>query len=184
MTTAWWQPGDITVYRFLKHSAWWSPTDPFRDPDGRFGSTSRFTLYVSESATAATAEFFRRNPTLLSLQDRSRIRIFEVRLSVGGNCADVRTPALAAAANIGFDRLTSNEADIQVRYADCHALADDVEARGGCGVAYPSAALLVPGTWNLVTFGQAGPSWSVVSAVEISRPHVDPSRVQVAPPPP
>ncbi len=182
MATTWWIPGDITVFRYLNHSAWWSPTDPYQAEGGRFDDSHRFTLYLAETAEGATAEFFRRSPTLLGLQDRSRIRVFEIRLSVSGKCADVRTGPLASNANIAFDRLTSNERDVDTRYFECRTLAAEVERDGGCGIAYPSAALIKPGSWNLVIFGQAGPEWQVSGTRQIPRPYVDPARILVAPP--
>ena len=184
MTVTWWVPSDITVYRFLKHSAYWSPTDPYKDAGGRFDDASRFTLYLAESAEGATAEFFRRNPTLLELQDESRIRVFEIALSIVGPCADVRTEPLAVGASIAFDRLVSNEPNPDIRYLECRNLATAVERDRGCGIAYPSAALVNLNGWNLVVFGQAGPDWRVLSATEIPRPSVDPACVRQLPPQP
>ena len=63
-----------------------------------------------------------------------------------------------------------------MRFADCRALADDVEDIGGDGIAYPSAAY--GGEWNLVTFGEVATADVIES---IPRPTVELTRVQVLP---
>jgi RES domain len=183
MTTTWWVPAEITVYRFLKDTAWWSPTST-KPGTGRFDDGVRFTLYIAESPDGAVAEFYRQSPTLLSLQNFASFRVYEIALRVDARCADVRTAPLAAGAKIAFGRLKSNDPDADVRYFECRELASEVENDGGAGIASPSAALVGPGCWNLALFGEAGPDWNVVSTREVPRPIIDPARVVVLRPSP
>lgn len=174
----WWCPSEIVLYRQLTHSAYWSPLAPYPADGGRFDDGRRLTLYLAKNPQAAAAEFFRRHPELLEFQHLSRIRVFQVDLRVEGDCLDVRTEECATAAGIEFARLTSSDANVVIRYAECRALAIDVDDADGAGIAYPSAAWIgSEEPWNLVVFGRDGELWRGRSFTEFPRPWVDPSTV-------
>ena len=141
--------------------------------DGRFDNGVRYTLYLAHSAEGATAEFFRRHPEFLAMQEKVRIQLFKLTMVIPGASLNVRTEDAANRAGVLYKRLQSNDEDQALRFEECRALADDVESIGGEGIAYPSAAY--DGTWNLVAFGEAAYATAIES---IPRPTVDPTRVQ------
>lgn len=120
------------------------------------------------------AEFLRRHPEFLALQDALRIRVYEVVVATEDRVLDVRTPAGAAAVGIDQARLISSEANEKSRYVECRRLADLIQAE--CiGIAYPSAAL--DGQhWSLVLFERG---WTTERATEVDRPFVPPGDVRV-----
>jgi hypothetical protein len=129
------------------------------------------------------AEFYRRNPGLLAMQDDVSIRLSHIQVEVEADCLDVRTDEQALAAGIATDRLLSSEADEKVRYQECRELADEVEAADGQGIAYPSAAMPTADAWNLVLFGPEAPgSWTSLAVAGIHPlPLVPPSEVSILP---
>jgi hypothetical protein len=175
-TAHWWQPGDVSLYRFIPTYAEYSPASPWHG-SGRFDNGSRLTLYLASTREAAIAEFLRRHPELLDFQDALRIRLFRVDVLVSGSCLDVRTREKAASAEVEFDRLRSNDADEETRYWECRRLADEVEVVGH-GIGYPSAAVNNH-DWCLVLFGESGQGWEAASWEEIPRVHVPPDSVNL-----
>ncbi|MEJ7764024.1 MAG: RES domain-containing protein [Acidimicrobiales bacterium] len=146
--------GPLRAYRYIRYRAPYPPDDPYNDSHGRFNNGVRLVLYVGETAAAATAEFYRRNPEFLADQTIARIQVFALDLIVAGRCLDLRTAANAAAVGVPFERLRSNDVDETARYAECRLIADEVEPLGS-GLAYPSAAVTLSSAWCLVLFGRA-----------------------------
>jgi hypothetical protein len=173
----WYVPGLVTRYRYLPRDATYEPDSPWSG-SGRFDDGRRFTLYLADTAVGATAEFLRRHPEFLALQDRIVIQLFELGLEIDNPCLDVRDASGAAHAQIPFERLTSSDDDPAVRYAECRELASDTEAAGGTGIAYPSAAYR--GETNLVMFSEqpSAVPWTTLTKTEVPRPTVDAARVQ------
>ena len=78
------------------------------------------TLYVSESAVGATAEFYRRNPEFLDNQPPlAKLSVFQLDLELMTRTLDVRSPGNATTVGINFDRLRSSEARPARRYREC-----------------------------------------------------------------
>lgn len=117
------------------------PADsPWPTSTGRFDDGERPTLYVSSSPEGAVAEFLRRHPELVGLQEALRLRVFAFDLTVQIPGCDVRSESQASAVGFPYERLSSSESDPETRYAECRELVRDVESESGVGVAYPSAA--------------------------------------------
>jgi hypothetical protein len=174
---AWRIFGANQVYRFLDSTATYAPDAAWPTSRGRFDDGHRPTLYVSLSAEAAVAEFYRRHPELLNFQDRVRLRTYQFQLICRTEGCDVRTADQANAVGIAPDRLVSSDARPGERYRECREFAKAVESAGGIGVFFPSAAH-ADGE-NMVVFG-AGPTngWSSEGSRQISTPKVDPSHVR------
>lgn len=75
-----------------------------------------------------------------------------------------------------FDRLTSSEANEEVRYSECRQLASLVE--GEAGIGHPSAGYLDPAAWNLTLFGAKGDRWQAEEVTEVTRPNVPLSAIR------
>lgn len=172
--STWASFGAVTVFRWLPHGATYDPASPWYSPESRFGSANRVTLYVAENSTGAMAEFYRRNPEFLQMQDAVRVRLFQIELLVAGLCLDLRTEERAQAAGVVFEDLRSSSPTYEV----CQSLGDAVCNGGvGVGVGYPSASYR-DHAWNLVLFGDPSPtSWESVGANEVPRPYVLPADV-------
>lgn len=176
MPRRWWVVGRLSTYRYVPAEATYDPGSPWAG-SGRFDDGKRLTLYVADAPQTAVAEFLRRHPEFLDLQDALRIRVYEVIVITEDRVLDVRTPADAAAAGITHARLVSSESDEKTRYVECRALADTTQAE--CiGIAYPSAALDAE-HWSLVLFGPRGDAWTSEPAREVPRPFVSPGDVAV-----
>ncbi len=147
----WLVPGIALFYKWMPANSNYPPASPWNSP-GRFGDTTHKTLYLAESSEGAIAEYLRRHPEFLDLQDFLVIQIFEIEISVNQICLDVRTESDAISCGISMARLTSSEANEVVRYAECRILAKTVINDGGVGIYYPSAAAMWR-PWNLVLFG-------------------------------
>lgn len=172
-----WIPGSIQVYRWLDVAATYDPDGPWPSA-GRFGDGTVKTLYVAESPDGAIAEYLRRHPEFVELQESLRLRVYEIDLEVVAVCVDVRDAAGQLAAGIAEARLTSSESDESIRYAECRALASDAIASGAVGIAYPSAAAAWS-TWNLVLFGDRSTStWVSHGFRVVARPMVSGSDVR------
>lgn len=146
---------------------------------GRFGTGSYKTLYVASSARGAMAEFFRRHPEFLDLQEDLMIRLFKLDLRVEGECLDVRTEDAARAVGIEPSRLTSSDPDEDVRYRECRELAGIMLERDGTGITYPSASTGPP-TWNFVLFGdQKAGRWVCLNRSSVEIPRIDAEQVNI-----
>lgn len=167
----WWRPVSCKLYKYLRATAGYAPDAPYPS-EARFGDGSYKTLYLAESPEGAVAEFLRRNPEFLEMQDKLAIKVYELAVDVGDQSLDVRDADGQNAVGIGSDRLTSSEPDERVRYAECRALASDVIAIGHIGIGYPSAAL-TSGAWNLVLFGEpSSRTWRCSAWGLVGTPHV------------
>jgi len=159
------------MFRWLPQGANYPPDGPWPGK-GRFDTGEHKTLYLAATAEGAMAEFFRRFPELLEIQDDLIIGFFEVELEVSADCVDVRTPSGAAVIGIELLRLRSSEPDELSRYAECRALAVECITAGFVGLAYPSAASVAE-TWNLVLFGeQSEPGWHGLGYQPVPRPRL------------
>ena len=139
---------------------------------GRFGDGTRYVAYFAESAAGAVAEFLRRHPEFLYQQENLNIRVYKVDLSVPGTLLDVRTEALAAAAGVRVERLTSSEQDEQARFQECWALAARADEALFVGILYQSAAARWT-AWNVALFGKSSEAtWRVLDAREVDVPQV------------
>lgn len=177
---AWVQPGRGSYYRSLPYGANYPPDSAYAGGDGRFDDGERKTLYVSTTATAAVAEFFRARSSLLPIQDVVPVRLVSLDLEVVGSLMDVTDPVDAAAMGMAPDRLVSNDADREVRFAECRSFAVEVEDSGGVGVRYPCAAHITHDP-NVVVFGDPDPAtWTVHAMEDVQAPPVAPSEVVVA----
>lgn len=173
-----WCPGALQLYKWLDSQANYAPDSPWYSR-ARFGDGTYKTIYLAHTAEGAIAEYLRRHPEFLNFQDDLRLVLYELDLSVNGECVDVRTPAGQSQVGIATDRLTSSEDDEDVRYVECRQLAAEVVAAGLTGIAYPAAAV-TSGAWNVVLFGdQSANTWTATSYREVSRPRVDPRAVRV-----
>ncbi len=175
----WCPPTDGAEYRYLAEGATYAPDSPWNGGAGRFDNGRRYTLYLANTPEGAVAEFLRRHPEFLGLQDVLRIRVFRVGATTLRRCRDVRDDAKAAASGITIERLTSNDADEARRYRECRELA--ARSEDGAGITYPSAARQVAGSWCVVLFGEEGDRWSSAGWVEVARPHVNPAEVTPLP---
>lgn len=175
----WKTPGRGRYFRYLAEDVVRRPDSPWHG-EGRFDNGIRYTLYLAETPEGAAAEYYRRHPEFLGLQDYVKIRVYQLDMELPEPHLDVRTRPLAVRAEIDFERLVSNDADPNLRFKECRELADDVELTAGFGLAYPSAARQHES--NLVTFGEASAHWSTYGIDEVARPVVDPASVQVLPP--
>lgn len=176
-SAAWLVFGVNAVYRFLDSTATYAPDAAWPTTGGRFDDGLRATLYVSLSAEAAVAEFYRRHPELLEFQERIRLRTFRFQLSCLTEGCDVRTEHQASAVGIALTRLTSSDARPGDRYRECRELADAVDDAGGIGVFFPSAALV--DSQNIVVFDSGATNgWSSQSLSQIPTPIVDASQVR------
>lgn len=152
------------------------PTAPHPSSIGRFGDGSFSTLYLAETAEGAMAEFFRSNPSFLAQQAGLKVRLFGITVEVIGATHDLCDVDTCSALGIPPERLTSNDRDPAVRWAECQAVARQVRAGGAIGLIYPSAAL--PGGWNLVLFDEPAPTaWRAIDHEDEEAPYVDPARV-------
>ena len=153
--------------------------EPYNSPNGRFNNGIRFTLYVADDATGATAEFYRRYPEFLAAPDIPAVQIYALDLSISGRCLDVRSRASAAVVGVPFDRLRSSDPDEATRYSECRMIADQVDALG-CGVAYPSAASTATDAWCLVLLGMPTlTTWTCTAYVEVPMPILSDADVHV-----
>lgn len=170
----------LRLYKFMRDVdvSLYSPDAPNPNSVGRFGTGDWPTLYLAESSTAAMAEFFRVNPSLLSVQAGVKVTIFEIEIEVCGRLLDVRNASDAIAAGIDPSELVSSDPDPIKRWKACQKFAAAARADGVAGIVYPSAALA--GSWNLVLFDQPDASqWTTVAIAEVERPTIDPVDVCV-----
>lgn len=166
-----WTPRRLRLYRWLDAGKTYDPASPWSTL-ARFGDGSYLTIYLAESADGAMAEFFRRRPTWLELQDNLAISLFQIEIDVLVPCLDVRDAAGQAAAGITRERLTSSEAEESVRYLECRALAHDARAASLQGIGYPSAAAAWD-TWNLVLFDEPSVTgWQPIETVRVPIPRL------------
>ena len=171
----WWFFRRAITFRFLPERADYDPASPWIG-SGRFDDGRRLTLYLADAPEAAVAEFLRRHPELLYLQDALKIRVFEIEVVSDQRLLDVRVDADARAVGIEPDRLVSSDLDESIRYAECRELAARVEAE--CiGIGYPSAALRSDHHWNMVLFGPPG-DWTAERVREVTPPRVVPGEVR------
>lgn len=160
-----------------------SPYDPFSPyaGRGRFGDGTVLVLYVADTSAAATAEYFRRHIKLIERQQYVRLTVYELSLTIAGRVLDVRSPGQAASVNIPYDRLTANDADEDLRYAETRALAHAVRSDGH-GIAFPSAAWNADGAWCLALFNDPSPEgWAIDNYVTVDTPLLDPADVVAVP---
>lgn len=171
-------PESVTLFKYTDALARYDPCSPYPG-NGRFGDGSHKTVYAAQSAEAAVAEYLRRHPELLSLQDDLVIRLWEMSIEIHGERLDLTHSACQTRAGISEERLRSSESDERVRYAECRALANEAETVGLVGLCYPSAAT----TWfavNHVFFGEQGiASWQCHEHHEIERPQISAESVSV-----
>ncbi len=172
----WLSGGPLVIYRYLEAAATYDPDSPYQTSGGRFDNGRRLTVYLASSPEGAVAEYLRRNPEFLALQDFLRIRVFEVRVHVQGRCLDIRTDSQASLAGVELATLTSDDPDESARYGYWRGVADAVNEEAG--IAYPSAAHAPP-AWCLVLFGAEGDRWVSQGFMEIPRPTVDAKAVNV-----
>ncbi len=173
-----WSPTSLRCFRSLPVGASYAANDPYPSPSGRFSDGHRLTLYVSEAADAATAEFFRRHAELLEMQDATMITLHELSATVSTPLLDVRTADGAARAGMLRERLVSSEADGTVRYKECRELADRVDGTVS-GIAYPCAAM--DNRSNVVFFGARGAIWEADVVRSVPAPRLDPNDVHALP---
>jgi hypothetical protein len=166
----------LLCYRFIPSSAAYSPTTSYPGL-GRFDNGTRLTLYVSSNAEGAVAEYFRRHPELLPLQDAVALRVFEMELTSHSRLLDVRTGGGATAAGITLERLISSDANESSRYKECRALAGRAESRYP-GITWHSAAYS-DSVYCVVLFGMNRDRWDLDIVTEIPKPTIDVARVQV-----
>ena len=172
-----WVPNLQQLYRWLDAGATYDPASSYASV-ARFGDGTIKTLYLAATPEGAMAEYFRRHPEFLALQDKLAIRLFEVDLRVEGTCVDVRTDAGQRAADITRDRLVSSEHDENLRYAECRELATWAVAESFDGISYPSAAAMWD-TWNLVLFGDpTSGRWIATGTRVIARPIIEETAVR------
>lgn len=165
------------LYRQIPQEAEHSPVDPWPGR-GRFGDGTHLVLYLSSTATGAIAEFLRRHPEFLELQDRLRIQLFRIEMLVDGNTLNLRGEACRERVGISLASLTSSDANEDVRYEDCRVLARKV-ATVAIGLCSPSAAIQ-DGTWTLALFNEPEDGeWRPANHIEEDRPFVEPSHVQL-----
>ncbi len=177
-TAEWLQGVSLELFRYLDEGASYDPDSPYPTSGGRFDDGKRPTLYLASSREGAVAEFLRRHPEFLGMQDFLRIRVFAVRVHVTKRCLDLRWDDLSRRAGIELVRLMSNDRDGAIRYAYSRTVADLVDAEAG--IAFPSAAYAPP-TWCLVLFGHEGERWRSEGFSPVTRPAVDPAAVSVLP---
>jgi RES domain-containing protein len=173
-TADWLTGGPLNLYRYLEAGAGYAPDSPYATSGGRFDNGRRLTVYLASSPEGAVAEFLRRHPELLALQEFLRIQVFEVRVRIVGRCLDIRSPDQASQAGVDLTTLASDHPDEAVRYGYWRELADLVNAEAG--IAYPSAAHQRPASC-LVLFGSEGERWVSEGFEEIPRPTVDTAAV-------
>ena len=171
----WAKLGKVSVYRQIPHGATYGPTDPWRG-SGRFGDGSRLVLYLSSTDEGAMAEYFRRHPELIDLQDDLRLQLFRVELSVNGRSLDLRNQPCQNKVGINEESLTSSEHDEEVRYRLCRALAGRV-ADIGTGICSLSAAI-GKGVWTLVLFDEPGTDWVATAFTPHPRPKVSANKIR------
>jgi hypothetical protein len=149
---------------------------------GRFGDGSHKTLYLAESPRSAVAEFLRRHPEFMDLQEDLDISIYEIQTEVVCDCLDVRTEPAATSVGMPYDRLTSSEADEETRYMECRELGAQALQAAFCGIGYPAAGATWD-TWNLVLLGDANEHgrWRVSGAHVVDRPSLEAADVRVLP---
>ncbi|BBH17538.1 hypothetical protein Back2_18250 [Nocardioides baekrokdamisoli] len=168
----------LRLYKFMRDVdvPVYSPAAPNPYSVGRFGAGGWPTLYLAESSAAAMAEFFRINPSLLSVQGGVKVTVFEIEIEVWGRLVDVRSTADAFAAGIDPAELVSSDPEPAKRWKACQEFAAAARADGAVGIVYPSAASA--GSWNLVLFDEPDVStWTVVDVAEVGRPTIDPAVV-------
>lgn len=157
-------------YKWLDALATYEPCSPYPST-GRFGNGDHKTVYVADSARGAMAEYFRRHPEFLNLQDDLVITLYELDLQIAGQCLDTCEDGSRSRIGISEDQLTSSDADEEVRYRDCRELASETIAAGFVGILYPSASASWPGAQNLVLFHDQTPStWQCDGHRAIDRP--------------
>ena len=162
--------GEITLYRQLPGDAPYSPVTPWRGK-GRFSDGGHLVLYLSSTAVGAVAEFLRRNPEFLELQDSLRIQLFKIEILVKGDALDVRHEDCQQKVGIPLESLTSSDADEAMRYQECRALGGIVAKRASA-ISSPSAALR-HGSWTVALFGEpSGGGWQPVGHTTEERPLV------------
>ena len=168
--------GDVIGYRYLHAEATYPPDDPYPSKS-RFGDGSLWTLYLAETPTGAVAEFLRRHPEFLMLQEDLRIRVYEISLTVTCEVLDLLAGACQRIAGVEQRDLVSSDPDEDTRYERCRDLAKKFSTRC-CGFRYPSASLHSH-RWNLVLFGLQDPDQWICSAVRlVGRPWVAPAEVR------
>lgn len=142
---------------------------------GRFDDGTTPTLYLSFTPEGATAEYLRRNPEFMDIQDYLKIDIFEVYISSESEGLDVSSENLADAVGIEWERLRSSDTNEQIRYRECQQLAREVIDVSGVSIKYPSAAL--EATYNVVLFQTETSNWAADQGARIPTPQVNPELV-------
>lgn len=174
-----WRPGGIALFRWTPAGAEYAPDSPWPSV-GRFGDGSFKSIYFAETPKGAIAEFLRRNPEFIALQDHLRVRLYEIVLDVSGECLDVRLPQHQAEVGISLERLTSSELDERDRYVACWDLARATRSSGAIGIAYPSAAANWADAWNLALFGDPSDrTWRPLAVNEQSPPTLAADEIRV-----
>lgn len=174
---AWRPAGQRTLYRWIPPGVAYGVVAPWPG-SGRFDCGAP-TLYFSESGEGALAEYYRRHPELLPLQQRIKLQLYRIDFDGVGEGLDVAAVERAEAVGVPWDRLRSSDARAVKRYKETHELAEQVVAEGGCSIAYPSAAY--DDETNVVTFGYHGDGWTTEMSVEVAHPFVEPDAVRVLP---
>lgn len=167
----------LLAYRWQQNESPYAPCNLYPGL-GRFGDGTVRTVYVAETARGAMAEFFRRSPELIDFQDDLTVVLFELDLSISGDCLDVRDAPEQLAVGITVERLTSSEVDEGSRYGECRALARQVVNARLTGIFYPSAAATWSPAWNLVLFAASDPvEWECLEHRPVDRPRLDAAEV-------
>lgn len=174
----WRSEGTNDVYRWIPPGREYAPVAPWPGT-GRFDNGETPTLYLSMTADAAVAEYFRRHPELLRFQEGLKIRLFQIHISALGNGLDVSAEDLAKAVGVEWERLRSSDLRRSERYEQCQELAEAVKRADGISIRYPSAAL--ESAVNVVLFGDDQRLWTAEVDSEIDLPLVDPERVHPLP---
>lgn len=170
-----WRPlGSTATYRWIPSETSYS-ADEVWPGSGRFDTGTIPTLYVSFTPEGAIAEYLRRHPKLIAIQNYLKIDLFEVQIFSESDGLNVSDESLAETVGIGWDRLRSSDHDELERYRECRQLAREVIAATGVSIEYPSAAL--EDGVNVVLFQVDGSSWTAVEGTRIPVSWVEPERV-------
>ena len=164
--------GSVLGYKWQPNDAAYLPCSPYPGR-GRVGCGTFGSVYVANSGRGAMAEFFRRHPELLALQDDVDVVLHELDLETHVDALDLRTEPSQQSVGITIERLNSSDADEDARYAECRQLASEVIAEELVGILFPSAAANWPDAWNVVLFGlQSGATWECNGHRQVPTPRV------------
>lgn len=176
----WIHVGVIELYRTLEQDGTYEPDEPFPSFTGRYSNGARLVLYLARTPEGAVAEYLRWHPELVDFQDDLVIELYALQFNCRSRMLNVQTHEQCGLIPFPYDRLTSSEEDVVVRYAECVQLANECEAAPGWGIVAPSAACSMAGAGNISLFGANGDSWDCNGVALSVLPHVDLTDISLA----